>query len=139
MEGCRQKDEWSEGWMGGALAWHQSQLRIGCCPSNGTSDLIYPLAHPLPYAHSRVVLFSHTHFPHHSCACERRLSCAPFPLTSVLQVSPPPHGAGESQSASAFSFCCAVGTVSPHIDMQFFSGQIVKIKASQDCTDVHLY
>lgn len=40
------KDGWSEGWMGGALAWHQSQLWIGCCPGNGTSDLIYPLAHP---------------------------------------------------------------------------------------------
>lgn len=45
------KDGESEGWMGGASAWLQSQLWIGCCPSNGTSDLIYPLAHLTPYAH----------------------------------------------------------------------------------------
>jgi len=40
---------WGEGWMGGALVWHPSQLRIGRCPGNGTSDLIYPLAPPTAY------------------------------------------------------------------------------------------
>ena len=42
--------------MGGVLAWHQSQLRIGGCLGNGTSDLIYPLVHPLVVRARRFLL-----------------------------------------------------------------------------------
>lgn len=98
-EGCRKKDGWSEGWMGGALAWHQSQFGIGCCPGNGTSDLIYPLAHRTPYVHSAL---AHAHFfcrtlsPSLFSAWELKLFflCPFFPSHS-LRVWPPPYRAGE--------------------------------------------
>lgn len=68
--------------MGGALAWHQSQLRIGCCPGNGTSDLIYPLAHPSQYVHSALthVQFFCGTLSRHPSLCEswNSSSCALF-------------------------------------------------------------
>lgn len=46
-------------WMGGVLpCWHQSQLGVGGCPGNGTSDLIYPLFRA---PHFRLCAFPHRH------------------------------------------------------------------------------
>lgn len=106
-EGCRKKDEWREGWMGGALAWLQSQLWIGCCPGNGTSDLIYPLAHPSPYPHPALAhahLFYLTLSPSLFSAWELKLFflCPFFHRATLTRVATFTQSRWESQVGQHF-------------------------------------
>lgn len=96
-EGCRKKDEWSEGWMGGALVWHQSQLRIGCCPGNGTSDLIYPFAVRALRSRPRLFILLCAFLVALLGLRAKTLLLVPFfpPFTLLLREWPPPRRAGE--------------------------------------------
>lgn len=114
--------------MGGALAWLQSQFLIGCCPGNGTSDLIYPLTHPFPYAHSTLAhwLLCRTLFPPLFSAAELNL------FSSQVWLSP--RRAGKKvMSGNAFSCCYAGGHGEGIYEHAVFLVKERKYKQDADC------
>lgn len=135
--------------MGGALAWNQSQLRIGGCPSNGTTDLIYPpLYTPFSSMHSALVpctffffffFFSRAraHFHHHSSLHESSNSSpsASFlPYTNLKSVAATAQGRWES-GARLLAAAALVGTVRQHFAIHCFwpNGENLKEKGPIDC------
>lgn len=134
--------------MGGALAWLQSQLWIGCCPGNGTSDLIYPLSHtprrtctpPSPMHASFAA-----HIPRHSSLCGSWNS-SPCTLSS----SQSSHGCShlhaeqvrESNQAAGLAAAVLMGIVWQRFAvrcLQSSGGNIKRRRRLQDCTLVHSY
>lgn len=139
----KKKDEWSDGWMGGALAWLQSQFLIGCRLGNGTSDLIYPFYAPLAVRAlcSRPCTTSqHTFFPspcHSSLRALTPLLVSRFffffLLTLFSQVWLPPRRAGEKvKSGNAFSCHRAAGEHS-ELTHQHAVFEQRKYKRDADC------